>query len=537
MRKPLLALSLVMVTSMGVSTGGVLAASPSGTVSRGISQVTVSASVAGSPVRAGSAASVSGAAVVEYALRFLGYPYTTVGNSPATGFSCIGFVSYVYRSLGINLPDDLGGAYGFAPQVAFSALLPGDVLYFQNTVWPGISHAAIYLGGGRFVHAEWYNRGVVTSSFTNDPVDGNYWTDHYLGANRPWAGATSSLPVPQSSVSTQSVASSPPAPPVVVAVPRVAARPVVRRIAGPSAAVRVLSLNVRVAPSLRSSVRTAVVRGTRLAIVGRRNGWYRVALRGVTTGWVVGAGIGKRGIAATARVVSHAHVVVHPRLRVLGSVTVVARALRVHVAPAVGARVIGSVGLRARLSVVGRSGGWDRVLLSRSRTGWVSGTYLSSAASHARTMVRRVTSQRGGATSRSTVALNVRQRPSLNAPVLSVLYAGKSYSRLGAWGGWVRVRLSSGSSGWVSGSLLGGGSSASTGVSTTQSAVSTVRASGAGPSVTTAVRLHARPSLSSAAIALVTPRMHLRILASGGGWTRVRISNGHTGYVVGSYVR
>src|SRR6516165_8073400 len=57
-----------------------------------------------------SVSAVSGAAVVQYAEKFLGYPYAAVGNSPSTGFSCIGFVSYVYQSLGINLPDDLGGA-------------------------------------------------------------------------------------------------------------------------------------------------------------------------------------------------------------------------------------------------------------------------------------------------------------------------------------------------------------------------------------------------------------------------------------------
>src|SRR5437588_1105255 len=96
-----------------------------------------------------NAASVSGDAVVQYAERFLGYPYTTVGNSPSTGFSCIGFVSYVYQSLGIGVPDGLSGAYAFAPQIAFSSLQPGDVLFFQNTVWPGLSHTAIYIGGGK----------------------------------------------------------------------------------------------------------------------------------------------------------------------------------------------------------------------------------------------------------------------------------------------------------------------------------------------------------------------------------------------------
>src|SRR5947209_4647434 len=144
------------------------------------------ASVAGAFAAPARDTSVSGSAIDQTALRYLGYAYTTVGNSPSTGFSCIGFVSYVYGVNGIPVPDDLGGAIAYAAPVAFSDLQPGDVLFFGNTVWPGLSHTAIYLGGGRFIHAEWYNRGVVISSFTNDPVDFNYWTEHYIGANRPW---------------------------------------------------------------------------------------------------------------------------------------------------------------------------------------------------------------------------------------------------------------------------------------------------------------------------------------------------------------
>src|SRR5579872_1552919 len=160
------------------------------------------------PGAAPAANSVSGAQIVQTALKYLGYRYTTVGNSPSTGFSCIGFVSYVYQENGIPLPGDLEGAQAYAPGIAFSAILPGDILYFQNTVWPGISHAAIYLGGGRFIHAEWYNRGVVISSFTNDPVDGDYWIGKYLGANRPWAGPAAGgaiTPLPETPIASISV--------------------------------------------------------------------------------------------------------------------------------------------------------------------------------------------------------------------------------------------------------------------------------------------------------------------------------------------
>jgi cell wall-associated NlpC family hydrolase len=47
-----------------------------------------------------------------------------------------------------------------------------------------MSHVAIYVGNGTFVHAEWYGYGVTVTAFTNDQRDGRYWDDHYLAANR-----------------------------------------------------------------------------------------------------------------------------------------------------------------------------------------------------------------------------------------------------------------------------------------------------------------------------------------------------------------
>jgi cell wall-associated NlpC family hydrolase len=71
-------------------------------------------------------------------------------------------------------------------QVPMDQLQPGDLLFFQNTNWPGLSHVGIYIGDGKFVHAEYYGVGVTVSSLSNDPRDANYWSVHYRTANRPW---------------------------------------------------------------------------------------------------------------------------------------------------------------------------------------------------------------------------------------------------------------------------------------------------------------------------------------------------------------
>ncbi len=128
---------------------------------------------------------VSGAAIVQTALRYVNYPYVAIGHTPQTGFSSIGFVSFVYRQDGVPLPRSLGKALASAPKVSRTALQPGDILYFQNTYRAGLSTAGIYIGNGQFVLSEWYGYGVRIASFTNDPRDGNYWSSRFLAANRP----------------------------------------------------------------------------------------------------------------------------------------------------------------------------------------------------------------------------------------------------------------------------------------------------------------------------------------------------------------
>lgn len=138
-------------------------------------------------------ASASGSAIVQTALKYLGLPYAPRGTTPRTGFNDLAFVRYAYARSGITLHIGIARrAYKRlltkGPRIAMADLQPGDVVFFKNTLWAGLSHVGIYVGDGKFVHAEWYHYGVTVTSFHNDATDGNYWAAHYQTANRPWAG-------------------------------------------------------------------------------------------------------------------------------------------------------------------------------------------------------------------------------------------------------------------------------------------------------------------------------------------------------------
>lgn len=125
-------------------------------------------------------ASSLGAQSVAIALEFVGYNYTWGGISPSTGFDCTGFVYYIYNyRLGVSMPRDLWGQLSSGTRVSRSEVQAGDIVFFQNTYMPGLSHVGIAIDHDRFVHASSERYGVMVSNL-NDA----YWAPRWYGATR-----------------------------------------------------------------------------------------------------------------------------------------------------------------------------------------------------------------------------------------------------------------------------------------------------------------------------------------------------------------
>lgn len=123
--------------------------------------------------------SLLGDRIVAVAQRYLGSPYRFGGSSPDAGFDCSGFVQYVLRQVGISIGRDAPAQYQYGAEVPREHLVPGDLVFFQNTYMPGLSHVGIYVGNGQFIHANDEATGVILSS-----LDDIYWAPRWYGAKR-----------------------------------------------------------------------------------------------------------------------------------------------------------------------------------------------------------------------------------------------------------------------------------------------------------------------------------------------------------------
>jgi len=103
--------------------------------------------------------------LVSYSNTFLGMQYLWGGTTPAIldttgkyisgGFDCSGFVQYVYKNFGVNLPRTSMDQVNKGADVKIKNLEKGDLVFFMtNPALPyEVSHVGIYIGNNKFIHS------------------------------------------------------------------------------------------------------------------------------------------------------------------------------------------------------------------------------------------------------------------------------------------------------------------------------------------------------------------------------------------------
>ncbi len=112
----------------------------------------------------------------------VGVPYVWGGSTPR-GFDCSGFVQYVYRENGVELPRtsrQMAHA-GISVSAKISDLREGDLMLFRgrNGV---INHVALYAGGNQILHSSSSGKGVRYDDLSSKR--GKYFVSHFVAARR-----------------------------------------------------------------------------------------------------------------------------------------------------------------------------------------------------------------------------------------------------------------------------------------------------------------------------------------------------------------
>lgn len=112
--------------------------------------------------------------IVNIAHDYIGTPYVWGGTSPS-GFDCSGFLNFVFEQDNQTIPRTVNEIWNFSTPVDHPSV--GDIVFFE-TYQAGASHAGIYIGDQKFIHAG-ESRGVEISNLEQE-----YWKERYIGAHR-----------------------------------------------------------------------------------------------------------------------------------------------------------------------------------------------------------------------------------------------------------------------------------------------------------------------------------------------------------------
>jgi cell wall-associated NlpC family hydrolase len=101
-----------------------------------------------------------GGVIVAFAYAQLGKPYVWAAAGPRS-FDCSGLVLAAYALVGIHLEHAVVLIWPASRHIRRDQLEPGDLVFYESS---SLHHIAIYIGGGRVIHAPTFGDHVKISS-------------------------------------------------------------------------------------------------------------------------------------------------------------------------------------------------------------------------------------------------------------------------------------------------------------------------------------------------------------------------------------
>lgn len=120
-------------------------------------------------LKASNGVSSKRVSIVEYAKQFLGNPYVWGGTSLTKGADCSGFTMSIYAHYGISLPHSSAAQSRMGTKVSSNEVKPGDLFFYGSG--KSVNHVAMYIGGGKVIHASTERTGIkISNAFYRTPI-------------------------------------------------------------------------------------------------------------------------------------------------------------------------------------------------------------------------------------------------------------------------------------------------------------------------------------------------------------------------------
>lgn len=231
------------------------------------------------------------------------------------------------------------------------------------------------------------------------------------------------------------------------------------------------ALNIRSGPSADCDKVAKLYKGKTVEILEKSNGWYKVRVSSSVVGWGSAKYISTSGSSESTSNQSNS-TSSGTTISGNGKVNVSSR-LNIRSGAGTNYSLVGKANNGDVVKLLEQSNGWYKIKLSNGVTGWASSQYISKTSEDVGTNNSNSNNSNSSNTNNSdkkpsseesiegkngkvtsTVSLNVRSGPGTSYSIIGKLNGGDIVELKAKSSGWYKVKLSNGTTGWVSASYI-----------------------------------------------------------------------------------